>query len=193
MCSEKYDVMYVSLTYFIPSPFASNDSNNIYAQHIHVMIAMSFSISTRLYHVNNFHLETRGSSVIVSNAGLRDLHADILYLYSGTGNPSPPTSIPGKLPTVAAVSSNSGEIRTFPAVIRLVADLAAIKNTATSAAVTTEVTRFIGNMTYKFPNSKSSSAVRGENLRPVVNELELTRKKVGQSSISSAAFTGSRN
>lgn len=159
---------------------------------------MSFSISTRLYHVNNFHLETRGSSVIVSNAGLRDLHADILYLYSGTGNPSPPTSIPGKLPTVAAVvaaavSSNSGEIRTFPAVIRLVADLAAIKNTATSAAVTTEVTRFIGNMTYKFPNSKSSSAVRGENLRPVVNELELTRKKVGQSSISSAAFTGSRN
>ncbi|CAL5421702.1 unnamed protein product [Camellia sinensis] len=49
------------------------------------------------------------------------------------------------------------------------------------------------NKKYRLPNSKSSSAARGENLRPMFKDRELTKKKVGHSSMSSAAFMGSRN
>lgn len=62
-----------------------------------------------------------------------------------------------------------------------------------SAVVTVELSRIMGNMTYTSPMSKSSSALRGENLLPTRRDLEFTRKKFGVSSMSSAAFMGTWN
>ncbi|GJW89201.1 hypothetical protein Tco_0164541 [Tanacetum coccineum] len=63
---------------------------------------------------------------------------------------------------------------------------------AISAGVTIEFTLLIENMIYIFPGSKSSSADNGENLRFMFNDLELTKKKDGHSSMTSAAFICSR-
>ena len=142
---------------------------------------------------------------MVSNNGFFDRNIANLYLYSDTGNPSTSSKFnlehPASFSTAAVATAtssdpsppDSGKILTFPPLILLAAELAANKYTAMSAAVTTEFTLFIGNRMYKLPNSKSSSAVSGLNLRPICRDLELTRKKFGDSSISSAALRGSRN
>eukprot|EP00268_Persea_americana_P031765 TRINITY_DN3103_c0_g1_i1.p2 TRINITY_DN3103_c0_g1~~TRINITY_DN3103_c0_g1_i1.p2 ORF type:complete len:161 (+),score=16.61 TRINITY_DN3103_c0_g1_i1:472-954(+) len=128
---------------------------------------------------------------MVSNAGRLDLHKLLLILNS-LSNPS--SSISSKsnftsspMPLCAAIS-HSGEILAVTPEARRAAELAVIKSLPMSAGAMAELTLLIGNMTYTLPISKSSSAERGENRRPIWSERELTRKWLGVSSMSSAAL-----
>lgn len=70
----------------------------------------------------------------------------------------------------------------------------AIRNSGPrSEAVIVELSLFMGNITYTFPISRSSSALRAENLRPTLRDWEFTRKWFGISSMSSAALVGVKN
>lgn len=101
------------------------------------------------YHV--IYLEKTGSSRMVSKPGRFDRQTESRYWYSGARpsklNPAGPLSFEtSELNDAVPVgSAASGDI--FPPVIRFGAELAAMRKTATSAAVTTELDLLIGNMT----------------------------------------------
>ncbi|KAG9139251.1 hypothetical protein Leryth_011259 [Lithospermum erythrorhizon] len=127
-------------------------------------------------------LERTGSSKIVSNIGFLDLETDILYLCSSPGKISK-SSVSNFIglsthsialeAAVAASFPTTSDILTFPPPdIRL----ATSSTTAISAAMTIELSLLIGNIMYKLPNSKSSSADRAENPLPIFKPLEFTKK-----------------
>lgn len=97
----------------------------------------------------SFYRKRIGSSVIVSKPGFLDLHEANLYLYSFT--PSKPNLdrpiTPPELTSSTSAAISGETLTTPPPVIRLGAELAAIRKTATSAAVTSELSFLIGSIT----------------------------------------------
>ena len=155
----------------------------------------------RKYERKGRYLEQSGSSAMVSSNGFFDLHIDNLCLNSGVEY----SSISSKFSLVSPAFSAAGDGMIWeplpdsasslilPADACFTEEFALMNRAPMSAAVTTEFSLFIGNMAYTLPISRSSSAPRAENLRPMCSDWEFTTKKEGSSSMSSATLVGLSN